>query len=362
MMDLFAATRAYETWLRQELLRQGPKALEGDLALKHKLMAGGAFPFMRATFYRWVRVWREVCADLAAAPRVLAVGDLHVENFGTWRDAEGRLVWGINDVDEAAPMPYTIDLVRLAASALLARREQHLAISPKAACKAILAGYRQQLEDGGRAFVLEEDHPALREAALSVERDPERYWERMDALRTVRAPAKVRKIIAAHLPDRRMDFRVAHRIAGLGSLGRPRYVALASWEGAQVAREAKAMLPSAYGWAMDRPSDQLHCHAIVARAVRCQDPCFALSDRWLVRRLGPHCSRIELWMLPKKRDERHLLEAMGREAANLHLGSGSSIGAVRADLDERPKGWLLAAAKEMADATITDWKAWKAHR
>lgn len=355
-MTLFEATRAYERWLRQEL----DKVEGGDLALKHKLMAEGAFPFMRATFYRWVPVWHAVCADLAHAPRLLAVGDLHVENFGTWRDAEGRLVWGVNDVDEAAPMPYTIDLVRLAASALLAGREEHLAIAPKAACKAILEGYRKQLQDGGRAFVLEEDHPALREAALSVERDPERYWKRMDALRSVKAPAKVRKMLATHLPDPRAKFRIGHRIAGVGSLGRPRYIALAGWEGANIAREAKAMLPSAFGWAIGQPSEQLYGHAIFARAARCQDPCFAFADRWLVRRLGPHCSRIELWMLPKKRDERHLLEAMGRETANLHLGSGASVAAVRADLARRPKGWLLAAAKQMADATIADWKAWKA--
>jgi uncharacterized protein (DUF2252 family) len=356
MMTLFEATRAYERWLRQEL-----DEVEGaDLALKHKLMAKSAFPFMRATFYRWVSVWHAVCAELAHAPRLLAVGDLHVENFGTWRDAEARLVWGVNDVDEAAPMPYTIDLVRLAASSVLAGREEHLTIAPRAACKAILEGYRKQLRDGGRAFVLEEDHPALREAALSVERDPDRYWKRMDALRSVEAPAKVRKMLAAHLPGPRTKFRIGHRIAGLGSLGRPRYVALAGWQGAKIAREAKAMLPSAFGWAIGRPSERLHGHAILARAVRCQDPCFTFTGRWLVRRLGPHCSRIELWMLPKKWDERHLLEAMGRETANLHLGSSASIAAVRADLARRPKGWLLAAAKQMADATITDWKAWKA--
>ena len=48
---------------------------------------------------------------------VLAIGDLHLENFGTWRDAEGRLVWGINDFDEAWALPYTNDLIRLATSA-----------------------------------------------------------------------------------------------------------------------------------------------------------------------------------------------------------------------------------------------------
>lgn len=39
---------------------------------------------------------------------MLAIGDLHVENYGTWRDAEGRWVWGVNDFDEAFPMAYTI--------------------------------------------------------------------------------------------------------------------------------------------------------------------------------------------------------------------------------------------------------------
>ena len=91
-----------------------------DLALKHTRMAEDLFQFLRATFYRWMQVWPQVCPDLARAPRVLAVGDLHVENFGTWRDKEGRLIWGVNDFDEAYPMPYTNDLVRLAVSAHLA--------------------------------------------------------------------------------------------------------------------------------------------------------------------------------------------------------------------------------------------------
>ena len=39
------------------------------------------------------------------APKVLAVGDIHIENYGSWRDAEGRVVWGVNDFDEAAKCP-----------------------------------------------------------------------------------------------------------------------------------------------------------------------------------------------------------------------------------------------------------------
>jgi hypothetical protein len=55
----------------------------------------------------------DIVPELADAPKVLAVGDIHLENFGTWRDADGRLVWGVNDYDEAADMPYTLDLLRL---------------------------------------------------------------------------------------------------------------------------------------------------------------------------------------------------------------------------------------------------------
>ncbi len=115
-------------------------------------MAQDVFPFFRATFYRWMQLWPKVCADAARAPRVLAVGDLHVENFGTWRDVEGRLVWGINDFDEVYELPYTIDLVRLAASAHIAIRESRLAIAAKDACVAILDGYKKSLQMGGVAF------------------------------------------------------------------------------------------------------------------------------------------------------------------------------------------------------------------
>ena len=35
-----------------------------------------------------------ICSELRKAPAVLAVGDLHIASFGTWRDGFGRLIWG----------------------------------------------------------------------------------------------------------------------------------------------------------------------------------------------------------------------------------------------------------------------------
>ena len=83
MMGIAKATLAYETWLGKHI-----RLLPADLERKHQAMAQDMFPFLRATFYRWMQLWPKVCADEASAPRVLAVGDLHVENFGTWRDVK----------------------------------------------------------------------------------------------------------------------------------------------------------------------------------------------------------------------------------------------------------------------------------
>ena len=117
-MNIVKATRRFEDWLRLRI-----RVVEPQLRFKHEQMAAALFPFFRATFYRWVQVWPEVCPELHRAPQILSVGDLHVANFGTWRDCDGRLVWGVNDFDEACLFPYTLDLVRLATSAMLAARE-----------------------------------------------------------------------------------------------------------------------------------------------------------------------------------------------------------------------------------------------
>jgi uncharacterized protein (DUF2252 family) len=99
-MNFIKATRSYEEWLAQRL-----RLVPADLKWKHDYMARSFFAFFRGTFYRWAQLWPEICPALAKMREIVSVGDLHVENFGTWRDCEGRLVWGINDFDEAFPWP-----------------------------------------------------------------------------------------------------------------------------------------------------------------------------------------------------------------------------------------------------------------
>ncbi len=355
-MDIVEATRSYEAWVARKAA-----LIEADLALKHQSMAQEEFPFLRATFYAWAQRWRETLPELAKTPVVLAVGDLHVENFGTWRDAEGRLVWGVNDYDEAFFMPYANDLVRLATSALLAAKAGHLAVKGAPACDAILAGYEAGLKVGGRPYILAEEHVWLRALACGELRDPVRFWGKLNALATTSEapPPAISRALAQALPEAGLQVRVVHRIAGLGSLGRQRFVALAPYRGGSIAREAKALVTSGCVWAggYEGPAG-LHYDAIIGAAVRCPDPHLRTRGTWVIRRLSPDCSRIELADLPKQRDELKLLKAMGFETANVHLGSREAVAAVRADLARRPAGWLAAAAKAMVEATTHDWQAW----
>ena len=86
--------------------------------------------------------------------------------------------------------------------------------------------------------------------ATSSLRDPVTFWGKLDKLPVVtEKPAP--EVIAAlerWLPEKGLPYKLVHRIAGLGSLGRQRFVAMADWRGGLIAREAKALAISAYLW------------------------------------------------------------------------------------------------------------------
>ena len=356
LVSIVAATRSYEAWVG----RQVP-LVRSDLAFKHEQMALAPFPFLRSTFYRWVQLWESNCPDLASAPTVLAVGDLHTENFGTWRDTEGRLIWGINDFDEAYPMAYTNDLVRLATSARLSISAGTMVLTPRAACNAILEGYRSSIKRWGRPFVLAEEHRVLRRDALSELRDPVRFWTAM-----VDLPPATRPVPAAIALLRRQirgaeEPRYVSRRAGLGSLGHPRIVAIAEHSGGWIAREAKELVTSGVAWAEGKTgSVPIHYPTIVRRAVRCADPFLQIRGRWVLRRLAPDCCRIEFTVARVAIDQTDLLRAMGAETANVHIGAGKSrIAAVSRDLAQRSPEWLKVASRAMERATTADYITWQ---
>jgi hypothetical protein len=350
-MDIHQATRSYETWVRRQIPVRGK-----DLHLKHERMRESPFVFLRGTFYRWLQQWPELCASLTDAPRVLAVGDLHSENFGTWRDAEGRLVWGLNDADEACRLPWTHDLVRLACSVLLAIEVEHFTtLAAKDACRAILDGYAASLEAYGEPVVLSERRRWLRHIAINRLRDPAEFWDKLTALPTATGTVPL-KTLRKILPAASESTRIVRRVAGVGSLGRPRFVAIAQWRGGLIAREAKSWVPSAAVWLRGRTGRTKDNVTLLRRGVRAHDPFFCVRDGWIVRRLAPDCRGIDLETVPDDRDEEKLLRAMGWETGNQHLPSGRNR--ILADLRRRPSTWLLKAAARMTEAVFRDWRDW----
>ncbi|WP_394434905.1 DUF2252 domain-containing protein [Streptomyces sp. SGAir0957] len=102
-----------------ELLAADPAAFR----VKFRKMAASAFAFYRGTaclFYRDVEREQHGGPYLDdRTSRVWIHGDLHAENFGTYMDATGRLIFNVNDFDEAYVGPFTWDLKRFAASVAL---------------------------------------------------------------------------------------------------------------------------------------------------------------------------------------------------------------------------------------------------
>jgi hypothetical protein len=110
----------------------------------------------------------------------------------------------------------------------------------------------------------------------------------VDALPATRKemPGDARKAIARLLPAPQLKYRIVRRIAGIGSLGHPRYVAVADWCGGQIALEAKAATPSACAWASPGGPSQIYYQVMLEQAIRCPDPFVRLCGKWLVRQGG----------------------------------------------------------------------------
>jgi hypothetical protein len=349
-ISIKASAKAYEAWLAAAL---GGDLVQADLADKHDKMRKGPFPFLRATYWRWAETILEVCPDLATAPPVLAIGDTHVENFGCWRDAEGRLVWGANDFDDAAVMPYPLDLVRLATSALLARDAR----APDAGdiCHAILEGYAAGLREP-RPFTLERDPKWLRKAVMLPEPERSAFWEKFGAFGPQAIPLRYAALLRDALPDPTAAFDAFPRAAGVGSLGRPRFVARADWRGGPVLREVKAVVVSA--WVLRHGGDPAIRIADIAEGRhRAIDPHYRVGDGAVIRRLSPNSRKIEAKDSADDLLAPAMLALMGHEIANCHAGDVARFPALSPHLRTLPADWLRDSAKAAANQIEADQSA-----
>src|SRR5215475_14130291 len=127
------------------LLEQDKSRVPELVPVRNGRMLVSAFTYFRGAAM-------PMAADLATTPtsglRVQLCGDAHLSNFGAFASPSRRLVFDVNDFDETLPGPFEWDVKRLAASLVVAGRDN--GFSPKACRKASLAGvgrYRKAMQD-----------------------------------------------------------------------------------------------------------------------------------------------------------------------------------------------------------------------
>ena len=370
------------------------------LQLKYRAMRESAFAFLRgscALFYD--RLPRGGIFD--SAPLVWISGDLHLENFGSYR-ADNRLAYfDINDVDESALAPASWELVRFLASVLVGARGLGIKASRRRRlCRSFVDAYGDALAVG-KAYWLERDTATgLIRDLLDEVRDRKRadFLDsrtvvrgkrrvlRVDGDKALAASAKERSMVRAFMhefaatqPDpafyRALD--VARRIAGTGSLGVERYVILVRGKGSRDGNELldlKAALPSALGARLKtvQPRWKSEAHRIVAVQQRLQAASIAflhpvmMDGRYFVlRALQPAQDRIDLSRADAAELEA-LVRTMGQLVAWAQLRSagrqGSAIADALIEFGQRDK-WkaeLLDATEASAAHVLEDAAAFDA--
>jgi hypothetical protein len=344
-VDVVALTSQYEEWLAAQIPVVGP-----DLARKHELMAASTLRFLRATYYLWLVRMEELLPELMRAPAVPAVGDIHAENFGTWRDRDGRRRWGVNDFDELAPASFAIDLVRLATSVALIGDQP---LTPRQLARTIL-----------RHWHTAADQPAVRLSSgaadpvrtLLPDADPDAHFYPALAA-TVPAtgvPDPVAAAVRATGPDGwRPTWHV--RTAGVGSLGHPRMVAVGPGpDGRWLAREAKLLGPPTAAW-LGRPVDD-GLYPRVTAVLRGPSPGDRL-DGWQVRRLAPDVLRVAVGG-QSERGMRRVLALMARAVGGVHAVDPKALVAARKASEKLGRNWLEEAVEVMAADTRECHRAW----
>src|SRR5437764_9743421 len=131
------------------LLDEQNRTREPDLVpVRHGRMMASPF-----TFYRGAAA--VMAADLKGTPTAglgaQLCGDAHLSNFGLFASPERRLVFDLNDFDETLPGPFEYDVKRMAASFLIAGRNNGFAkADARAAAVASVAAYREAMADFAR--------------------------------------------------------------------------------------------------------------------------------------------------------------------------------------------------------------------
>jgi uncharacterized protein (DUF2252 family) len=337
------------------------------LRLKYAAMRGSPFAFLRGTCHLfYARLPRE--GIFKSAPRTWACGDLHLENFGSYKGDNRLVYFDINDFDEAALAPASCDLVRM----LTSLRVGADGVSIKVAdadhlCIAFVDAYAEALVLGKSYWVERETSEGLVRSLLDDlrERQRPRFLDsrtvlkgkkrslRVDGAKALPATTAQRTLVADFMsefaktrpkPDFYTVIDVARRVAGTGSLGIDRYAILVRGKGSPDANyllDLKQALPSALAhWVKVRqPAWRSEAERIVTVQRRMQavsvaflQPVLVGNAPFVLRALQPSEDRVTLRAARQGTAElERLIRTMGRLLAWAHFRSSGRTGSATAD-------------------------------
>jgi uncharacterized protein (DUF2252 family) len=359
------------------------------VALKYAAMSGSPFTFLRGTCHLFYET------PPPDAPLAWACGDLHLQNFGTYKGEDRTVYFDINDFDEGALAPASWDLARWLTSLSVAATELGLD-DPTALQTQFLAVYFTAIQ-GLKAKTLSQDtaegfvRDCLAELANRRREDfLDERTEKVGKHRHIKAiegksillTGSDRQPIEALLKPWQQSqpdpvfcqiLDVADRIAGTGSLGLPRYLVLIEGKGSPDRNyflDLKGARSSALLPYLPTPQPQFPSQAdrIIKIQTHNQDsPPAQLSEitqndqSYILRELQPTADKINLHRVKAKPKRLlNLITAMAQVTAWGHLRSSGRQGSASADdLQSWAKGQnpraLIQYATESAQRVNEDY-------
>jgi uncharacterized protein (DUF2252 family) len=351
----------------QRILRFNAGRDPERLALKYQAMRVNAFAFLRATCHLF---YDELPKPklLRNAPLAWVCGDLHLENFGSYKGDNRLVYFDLNDFDEAVLAPCTWDLLRFLTSVLVGAATLKLTnAQAKSLCVRFLDAYVAAIQDGKARWVEQETAQGMVKELLDSLRTRkrkaflDRYAIRAGNRRKIRVDGKRALPVTATQRARIKAFMrtfaqrqpnptfyrvidVARRVAGTGSLGVERYVLLVEGKGSPDGNyllDLKQALPSALSpqLAWKQPKWRSAAHRVVTLQHRVQaismaflTPVIIGKTAYVLRGLQPIEDRVALddWNGDLSRLEA-VMATMGQLVAWGQLRSSAREGSATAD-------------------------------
>ena len=371
--------------------------------LKYQALAEDPFLFLRGTCHLFYQDFPDAMKR-DPAPLTWICGDLHLENFGSYKGDNRLTYFDINDFGEAVLAPANWELARFLVSVLVAA--ESLQVPPKLAatvCDCFLDAYVAALASG-KARWLERPLATgmVKELLLSVKTRSHidflnhrskliagKRKLRLDGARTLPVAAEERSKVMACMADYAQRqaapaffkvLDVACRIAGTGSLGLERYVILVRGGGGSAGNlllDLKYAPPSALApyLSTEQPAWANEAQRVVTTQQRLQAiaPAFleavSIGTRsYVLQELLPSQDRLALatWRGKAQRLE-GVMRSIGEILAWDQLRSSGRQGAADADAliayagDARSwRPTMLAYAHAYRGQVIADWQQYKA--